>query len=193
MHCGTGARSKAAVPCRYRSELRMSPRRAPGRMVLSWAMYSRPLVRMMRQPAARSRMQKSTSLKAIANRSRNLLAQGSSRRIARQFAVTQDMPCSRQARLKWPPIPRGSPSRMSSRHAPRADGDPCDGSLQAGLGVAANRTAWSCIGCPMQRLLYIGTLVIVLLGSFLLTLWGTGTGPSNSEDTYPVSKASELT
>ena len=40
----------------------------------------------------------------------------------------------------------------------------------------------------MQRLLYIGTLVIVLLGSFLLTLWITGTGPSNSEDTGPVSK-----
>src|SRR4029453_16214252 len=40
----------------------------------------------------------------------------------------------------------------------------------------------------MQRLLYIGTLVIVLLGSFLLTLWVTGTGPSNSEDTDPVSK-----
>ena len=40
----------------------------------------------------------------------------------------------------------------------------------------------------MQRLLYIGTLVIVLLGSFLLTLWITGTGPSNSDDTDPVSK-----
>jgi hypothetical protein len=40
----------------------------------------------------------------------------------------------------------------------------------------------------MRRLFFIGTLAIVLLGSFLLTLWFTDMGPSTSRDARPGSE-----
>jgi len=40
----------------------------------------------------------------------------------------------------------------------------------------------------MRRLFFIGTLAIVLLGSFLLTLWFTDMGPSTSKDARPGSE-----